>query len=326
MEDQGEEMEDNQQASDRRQPIIHGLLSRRHRAILWRLATALGDEEQLAMPGSGLDSSELGEYQIGDAVRHVGGNVAARANRPYMRDSNDDQELDVWLLLDLSDPIEWGMADYLKRDRAIEFVALVGQRFGQQGNRIGALLFAERGLRFVAAGAGYQHLLQIITSIQAEPRQNVPSSMDLGSALLQAADVIPRHSLLLIVSDFLGPNSWQLALGQLAQQNEVVAVRIRDPREDELPNVGLVTFEDPQTRGRLVVDTNDTAVRERFQYVAQAQAEAINVAIGGQGVDLLTLSTDDPLLPILSGFLRIRRARQALAARYAAMKRDHRST
>ena len=226
-----------------------------------------------------------------------------------IRDRFDDRALDVWLLLDLSTTSEWGIADYLKRDCAIEFAAAVGQRFGQHGNHIGGLLFAEHELHFVAAGAGYQHLLQIITSIQAEPRQKIPSSMDLGSALLQAADVIPRHSLLLIVSDFLAPNSWQLALGQLAARNEVVAVRIRDPREDELPSVGLVTFEDPQTRGQLVVDTNDAAVRERFQYVAQAQDQAISAAIGNQDVDLLTLSTEDPLLPVLSGFLRILRQR-----------------
>jgi uncharacterized protein (DUF58 family) len=312
-------MEDNQQASDQRQPMIQGPLSRMHRAILWRLATALGDEEQF-------DSSQVREYQIGDAAGHVGWNSSARADRPYVRDSYEEQALDVWLLLDLSASSEWGKADYLKRDRAIEFAAVVGQLFGQQGTPIGGLLFAEHALHFVAAGAGYQHLLQSITSIQMKPRQNIPSSMDLGSALLQTADLIPRHSLLLIVSDFLGPNSWQLALRQLARHNEVVAVRIRDPREDELPSVGLVTFEDPQTREQLVVDTNDAAVRERFRYVAQAQDEAISAAIGSQGVDLLTLSTEDSLLPVLSSFLRIRHYRQALAARHSGLKRSHRST
>src|SRR4051812_15081350 len=109
-------MEDNQQASDQRQPMIQGPLSRMHRAILWRLATALGDEEQF-------DSSQVREYQIGDAAGHVGWNSSARADRPYVRDSYEEQALDVWLLLDLSASSEWGKADYLKRDRAIEFAA-----------------------------------------------------------------------------------------------------------------------------------------------------------------------------------------------------------
>ena len=319
-------MGDNQQASDRQPPIIHGPLSRRHRAILWQLATIPSGEERLTVPGSGVDSNELRENQAGDATGHAGWDTATRAYRPYMRDLHDDQELDVWLLLDLSASIEWGMADYLKRARAIEFAAAVGQLFGPHKTRVGAMLFAERALRFVAVGLGYQHLLHRVTSIQAQPHQNVQGSIDLESALLQAAAVIPRHSLLLIVSDFLAPGSWQLALGQLAQQNEVVAVRIRDRHEDELPNIGLVTFEDPQTGGQLVVDTNDAAVRERFQDVAQAQDGAISEAIVSQGVDLLTLSTDDPLLPVLSGFLRIRRQRQAMAVRRGAMKRKDRST
>ena len=315
-------MEENQQASDRRQPMIHGRLSRMHRAVLWRLATALDGEERLRAPESGVDSSERREYQTGDGADRAGGNAAARAERPYVRDPYDDQELEVWLLLDLNASTEWGMAGHPKGDRAIEFAAAVGQLFGQHGNRVGALLWAERTLRLVPVGVGYQRLPQMITSIQAEPRQAAPGNIDLGSALLQAAAVIPRHSLLLIVSDFLAPDGWHMALGQLAQQHEVIAIRIQDPREDELPNIGLVTIEDPQTGGQLVIDTSDAAVRARFQHVARAQDESISAAIVGQGVDLLMLNADAPLLPLLTSFMRVRRQRQALAARQDAKRKN----
>jgi uncharacterized protein (DUF58 family) len=297
-----------------------------HRAALWRLARALGDEERLTASGSGVDLSALDEKLSNDTVDHVGWNTAARADRPHVRDLYDDQELDVWLLLDMNALIEWNVADYLKRDRAIEVAEVVGQLFGQYGDRVGALLFAERALRVVGAGAGYQHMLQTITSIQAAPRQTVPGNIDLASALVQAAAVIPRHSLLLIVSDFLAPEGWQMALGQLAQQHEVIALWIRNPREDELPNIGLVTIEDPQTSRQLVVDTSDAAVRARFQHAAQAQDVAISAAIVGNGVDLLMLNADDPLFPLLASFMHVRRQRQAIAARHDAKKQHHRST
>src|SRR3954454_4383196 len=142
-------MENKQQASDRRDPTKHDRLSRWHLAILWQLATATGDEEQGTAPQSRFGSSVIHEYQISDAADHVVRDARARADRPYIRDSYDDQKLDVWLLIDLGVSIKCGVADYLKRDRAIEFAAEVGQLFSQQGNQVGALLFVEHALRFV---------------------------------------------------------------------------------------------------------------------------------------------------------------------------------
>lgn len=317
----GGALEQELEATSPPSQLTNEMLSRLHWAILRPLATALGGDERSLMRGFGVEMNEIREYQPGDDVRHIDWNSTARADRPYVRESYVERALDVWLLLDLSGSVDWGTADCLKRDRAIEFAAVVGQLFGRHGNRVGALLFADRPLSFVAPGAGRNHLLQMIASIQNEPRQTAQGSTDLRSALLQAGAVMRRRSLVVVVSDFLAPDGWQPVLGQLAQRHEVVAARLRDPREGELPDVGFVTLEDPESGGQLVVNTSDAALRERFQRAARAQDEAISAAIAGQGVDMLTLSTGDALLPTLVSFLHLRRQRRVLAAAHGTMER-----
>jgi uncharacterized protein (DUF58 family) len=272
--------------------------------------------------GFGAELSEIREYQPGDDVRHIDWNSTARADRPYVREAYVDRALDVWLVLDVSASVDWGTADCLKRERAIEFAAVIGQLLGRHGNRVGALLFADRPLSFIAPSAGRQHMLRMLAAIEEEPRQDVQRSTDLRSALLQAGAVIRRRSLVLVISDFLAPDGWQSALGQLAQRHEVVAVRLRDPREGELPDVGFVTLEDPESGGQLVVNTGDAGLRERFQHVARAQDEAISAAVAGNGIDLLVLNTNDALLPTLVSFLHMRRQRRALAAAHGTIGRN----
>ena len=145
----------------------------------------------------------------------------------------------------------------MKRDRALEFAAVAGQLFGQRGHRIGALLFANRPLSFMPPGAGRTHLLRLLDGIQHEARQGRSDPTDLTAALAQVNAMVRRRSMVLIVSDFLVPDGWLTALAMVAHRHEVVAVRLHDPREAELPDIGLVTFEDPETGSQLVVNTRD---------------------------------------------------------------------
>ncbi len=293
-----------------REPM-EALLRRLRWTMLRPLATRLGGDERSLVRGPGLELAELREYQPGDDVRHIDWNLTARADRPYVREAHVERALDVWLLVDVSSSVDWGTAECLKRDRALEFAAVASHLLGRHGNRIAALLFAERPLGFVPPGAGRAHLLRLLAAVREEPRQRVRGGTDLAAALARADALIGRRSLVVVVSDFLAPDGWQRELRRLAVRHEVVAVVLGDPRELELPDVGLVTFEDPETGEQLLVDTADRRLRERFRRAAQARGERLAAQLVGAGADRLGVRTDEPLLPALVRFLEVRRVRRA---------------
>jgi uncharacterized protein (DUF58 family) len=205
----------------------------------------------------------------------------------------------------------------LKRDRAVEFAAVAGQLLNRRGHRLGALFFDERPLGLIPPGAGRVHLLRLLAGLRDQPRPTAGGPTDLAAALAQAGRVTRRRSLVLVASDFLVPGGWQAPLGRLAQRHEVVAVWLRDPRESELPDVGLVTLEDPETGKQLTVNTGDRRLRQRFQEAALAQADGIRADLTGCGADHLILGTDEELLPALIRFLNARRRRRTRRAHRA---------
>lgn len=290
------------------------LLRRLHWTILRPLATRLGGDERSFFRGPGLELTELREYQPGDDVRHIDWNVSARTDRPFVREAQAERTLDVWLVLDLSASVDWGTAQCVKRQRALEFAAVAGQLLGRHGHRLGAIFFADRPLGFVPPANGRAHLLRLLGVTRDAPRQTRSGPTNLRAALEQATTTIRRRSLVVIVSDFLATDGWQPALQKLAQRNEIVAVRLHDPREAELPDVGIVTLEDPETGSQFIVDTHDWRLRERFQQAATDQAERIKAALAQSGVDLLLVGTDTDLLPTLVRFLNGRRLRRAVRA------------
>ena len=289
------------------------LLRRLQWTVLRPLAARLGGDERSLVRGFGLELTELREYQPGDDVRHIDWNTTARTDRPFVREAHAERALDVWLVVDVSPSVDWGTVRRLKRDLAVELAAVVGLLLGRQGNRIGALLFAERPRALVPPGTGRAHLLRLLTCLRDEPRREGGGRTDLAAALAQIRAFARRRSLILIVSDFLVPDGWQAVLGPLAHRHEVVAIRLRDRRDAEIPDVGLVAFEDPETGAQVVVDTGDRRLRERFADAAAAQDARIAADLARRGVDLLTLATDDDLVPALVRFLTVRKRRRGLA-------------
>lgn len=283
------------------------LLRRLDWTILRPLARYLGGEERSLVRGPGMELAEIREYQPGDDVRHIDWSVTARSDRPFVREAFVERALDAWLVLDLSGSVDWGTAQCLKRDRALEFASVAGQVLGRNGNRIAALLFADKPLGVVPPGVGRVHLVGLLSRIRETPRQAGRAPTDLAAALAQAYTILRRRSLVLVVSDFLVPTGWQRPLGQLAQRHEVVAVRLGDPREGDLPDVGWITLEDPETGAQLTVDTGDRKLRDRFREAAQAQTEAIHADLVRCGVEELVLSTDTELLPVMIRFLNARK-------------------
>jgi uncharacterized protein (DUF58 family) len=278
--------------------------------------------------GAGLEYSDVREYQPGDDPRTIEWNITARSDRPYVRESFPDRGLDAWLLVDITRSLDWGTARCLKRQLAIEFTAVVGQLLIGRGNRVGALLFDDRVRSIIPPSAGRTAFLQLIARMEraADQQGSTPSGgeqgggqTDLGRALTEAGRLIRRPSMMVLISDFMMPGGWQQPLSSLAIRHEVIAVWITDPRESEIPDVGVVTFEDPESGRQILVDTGSTRLRARFHEAAAQQRETIRADLRRARAAIAEMSTEAELVPQLVAFIKNREAQrgQRLAMRTA---------
>src|SRR4030088_953801 len=254
---------------------IDQLLRRSRWPVLRRLGFHPGGDERSSLRGAGLEYSDVREYQAGDDPRTIEGNITARSDRPYGRESLPDRGLDAWLLVDITRSLDWGTARCLKRQLALEFSAVVGQLLIGRGNRVGALLFDDRVRSLIPPSAGRTAFLQLIARMERAAESPADGPTDLGRALTEAGRLIRRPSMMVLISDFMTPAGWQQPLSSLAIRHEVVAVWITDPRESEIPDVGVVTFEDPESGEQILVDTRSAHLRARFQEAAAAQRGTI---------------------------------------------------
>ncbi len=299
---------------------IDQLLRRSRWPVLRRLGFHPGGDERSSLRGAGLEYSDVREYQPGDDPRTIEWNITARSDRPFVRESLPDRGLDAWLLVDITRSLDWGTARCLKRQLAIEFSAVVGQLLIGRGNRVGALLFDDRVRSIIPPSAGRTALLQLIARMErAADVQHVPSpsgggqgggGTDLGRALTEAGRLIRRPSMMVLISDFMTPGGWQQPLSALAIRHEVVAAWITDPREREIPDVGLVTFEDPESGEQILVDTRSAHLRARFQEAAKAQRATIRTDLLRARAGVAELSTAAEIVPQLVAFIKQRDAQR----------------
>jgi uncharacterized protein (DUF58 family) len=283
------------------------LLRRLRWEVLRPLAQRPNGQERSRLTGPGIDFASVREYQPGDDVRRIDWTLTARSDRAYVREAHDERGLDVWLVVDTSPSVDWGTALRVKRDVAIEMSATIGQLLGRHGNRLGLLLFADTPRGIVAPGAGRAHVERIVGRLRLEPRQIAHAATDLAGALAATERVARRPSVIVLISDFLVPDGWAGGLRRLTRRHEVVAVRVSDPREVSLPDIGVVTLDDPETGQQLTVDTNDHRLRERFAHAAASQARHIDTTLTASGAEVLVVGTDEPLVPALVKFLDARR-------------------
>jgi uncharacterized protein (DUF58 family) len=286
------------------------LLRRLHWSLVHPLATRLNGDERSRLVGPGVEFAGVREYQPGDDIRRIDWNLTARSTTPFIREAQVDGAIDVWLVVDVSPSVDWGTGLCLKRYRAIELAAVAGQLLGRHGNRLGLLLFADRPIGIVPPATGRAHLERVVGRLRLQPRSSSRGPTDLSAALSAMRRLARRPSLIVLASDFLVPEGWASPLRLLAQRHEVVAARLQDPREKNLPDVGVVTFEDAETGEQLTVDTGDHRLRERFSRAAAAQAQRIETTLTACGVDQVVLGTDAPMLPALASFLNARRRRR----------------
>jgi uncharacterized protein (DUF58 family) len=287
------------------------LLQRLDWHVIRRLDGLLQGDYRTLFYGNGVDFADLREYQAGDDVRYIDWNVTARMDAPYVRQYTEDREITAWFLLDLSPSVDFGTieSDRAKRTVLIEFVTTLARLLTRHGNRVGALLYGSR-VRTIPARAGRNQVLHLIDELQRQPHLTSSPLTDLGALLESGHRTIKRRSLVFVVSDFISSPGWERPLGMLAHRHEVIAVRLSDPRERELPDVGPVVMEDAETGEQVYVDTHDPGLRRRFADANRRREAELTAAFTRSGADPVALSTDDDLVRAIVRMTTLRRRRR----------------
>ncbi|HEX4744013.1 MAG TPA: DUF58 domain-containing protein [Candidatus Limnocylindria bacterium] len=291
-------------------PAPEVTLQRLDWTVLRRLDGLLQGDYRTLFYGQGLDLADIREYQPEDDVRYIDWNVTARMDTPYVRQYHEDREITAHFLCDLSPSLDFGTVRTEKRAVVEDVVAVLSRILTRHGNRVGAILYNGSVERAIPAGGGKPAVLRLLNEIRRSPRLRQAPYTALAD-LIEAADrTIRRRSLIFVVSDFFSAPGWERALGRLAMRNEVIAVRVSDPREREIPDIGWITMTDAETGQQLQVDTHDRRFRTRFAQVVQKHEEALRRAFVQAGVDVLEVSTEEDLVRAIARFAAVRKLRR----------------
>jgi uncharacterized protein (DUF58 family) len=295
------------------------LLARLEWRVVRRLDGRLAGGYRTAHRGTGTDLVGLREYTEGDDARHIDWNVTARLNEPQLRVFTEDRELTVWLVLDRSASMTVGGPERGKHDVLSELALVLARLFGRGGNRVGALLYDtglyDTGLydtgvvRIVPAGTGRRHALRIGAELARTAGGG--RTTDLAAMLDAAAKLARRRALIVVISDFIGDGDWGRSLLRLTSRHEVVALRVTDAADDELPDVGLVVVEDAETGEQLVIDSGDPLLRARLRAGVEERDARLAAGMRRAGVPVHRIGTDADLATALIEVIASTRRRRA---------------
>ncbi len=291
------------------------ILQRLDWEVIRRLDGLLQGDYRSLFYGYGVDFSDLREYQPEDDIRYIDWNVTARMDTPYVRQYVEDREVTAWFLLDLSPSVDFGTTRSQKRAVLIDFVTLLARLLTRHGNRVGAMFYsgsADRKQnghvdRVIPAQGGRTQVLRLVNDLLKQPHLSHAPFTDLLPLLNAALHTIRKRSLIFLVSDFYSAPGWERSLALLNRQHEVLAVRLWDPGEVTLPDVGMMVMEDAETGEQLYVDTHDRTFRTRFAEVVQEREATLNQAFRSAGVDVLSLSTEEDFVRAIVRFATWRR-------------------
>ena len=290
------------------------ILERLEWTVLRRLDGVLQGDYRTLFRGFGLDLADLREYQYHDDVRYIDWNVTARLSTPYVREYHEDREVTAWFLLDLSPSVDFGSREVKKRAVSIDFVTLLARLLTRHGNRVGAIFYGERMDNVIPPRTGRRHVLHILSRMMSRPELPRSGATNLADFLQAASDIVKRRSLVFLISDFLSAPGWAKPLSRFARRHEMLAVRLYDPLERELPDLGLFVVQDAETSEQIFVDTHDRGFRKRFAAAAAQRETELRGAFRQAGVDALELSTDGDLVDAILRFADLRKRRSQLAA------------
>lgn len=265
-----------------------------------------GDYRSL-LYGYGVDFADLREYQAEDDIRYIDWNVTARMDNPYVRQYVEDREITAWFLLDLSPSMAFGALERQKGSVLVDFVTTLARLLTRNGNRVGAIFYDNRIELTVPPRGGRNQVLRLANDLLKRGPSPQGKMTDLKPLLESALNIIKKRSLVFVISDFISAPGWDRPLHLLHRRHDVLAIRLWDPREVELPDVGLVLVEDAETGEQLYVDTRDKKFRRRFYQAAQQRQAELSQTSKRAGVDMLSLSTDEDLVRAIVRFAELRK-------------------
>ena len=261
--------------------------------------------------GRGMEFDEVRAYAWGDDVRSIDWNVTARTSIPHIKRFSEERELTVFLLVDVSGSQRFGSTDQLKSEVAAEVAALLAFSAIKNRDKVGALFFTDEVEKVLPPAAGPSHVLRVVREILLfQPHGH---GTDVAGALRYLGRILKRRAIVFVVSDFLGPglseSELKGPLRRAARRHDVVAIRIRDPRELELQKAGLVRMRDTETGEEAIFDLGSRRVRDHYREAAAARDRAFETTLARSGVDLISLQTDEPYELPLGRFFRDRARR-----------------
>jgi uncharacterized protein (DUF58 family) len=285
-------------------PLAEGLLRALDISIGRRVEGQLAGDFRSNLLGAGTELAMIRPYVAGDDVRRIDWAVTARTGETHVRVDLAERVLVTWLVLDTSVSMQFGTADRRKADVAEGVAVAIGHLSTRRGNRLGVVTFGGEESRALPPRQGRVGLVGLLAALRTEPPAEGPGSTTLASALRRTGALARQRSLVVVVSDFRGDREWRRPLLELSGHHDVVAVEVRDPREQELTNVGLLYLVDPETGRQLRVDTRSRRLRERFAVAAAAERAELERSLSSVGVRHVVLSTSGDWLRPLVTFLR----------------------
>jgi uncharacterized protein (DUF58 family) len=288
-------------------PMPEALLRALDVTIGRRLGGLLAGDYRSSFHGEGTELALVRPYVPGDDVRRVDWNTTARTGEPHVREQLADRVLVSWLVLDTSPSMRFGTADRLKADVAEGAAIALGHVATRRGNRLGVVTFGDRDERALPPRQGRLGLLGLLAALRRDEDDGggePVGATSLGGALRRTGALARQRALVVVVSDFRGPADWRRPLLALAGRHDVLALEVRDPREQELPNVGELFLVDPETGRQLRVDTRNRRLRERFAAAAAEERTGLARTLASLGVRHHVLTTSGDWLRSLAVFLK----------------------
>jgi uncharacterized protein (DUF58 family) len=291
-------------------PLSDALLRALEVSIGRRVGGLLAGDYRSTLLGEGTELAQVRPYQPGDDVRHIDWNVTARTGEPHVRVHLAERVLVTWLVLDTSPSMTFGTAERRKADVAEGVAIAVGHIATRRGNRLGFVTFGDGEPRSLPPRQGRLGLIGLLEALREEP-SNGPraGATSLGGALRHTGALATQRAVVMVVSDFRGALDWRRPLIELAGRHEVVAIEVRDPREQELPNAGVLWLVDPETGRQVRADTRSESLRARFAAAAADERTQVARTLAAAGARHVVLSTSGDWLRSLAVFLRRGRQR-----------------
>jgi uncharacterized protein (DUF58 family) len=281
------------------------LLRRLEWRVIRRLDGRLQGSYRTVWRGAGIDFMDLRAYTPEDDVRHIDWNVTARLDEPYIRQYTQDRDLTAWLVLDRSASMRFAATHHGKDSVLSDLAICLTRLLSRSGNRVGAILYDNHAQQVIPPRTGRAHTLRVAHELTKPPPAAASgATTDLAAMLRLAALTARRRSLVFVISDFIGDPGWDRALAMLAHRHEVVVVRVVDPVELDLPDLGLIVVEDAETGQQVLVDTSDPLLRQRLNLEVQGRESTLAEAMQRAGVAAHRVTTDQDLVEALVGMVR----------------------